>query len=812
MLKNWLKIYLHQIRNNKFFTALNVLGLSIGIAGLIFSILYWNDEHSYNAWNPGKETVFQSINRVSLDEYWASNVAPLEDNLKEFEEVESFCYMDNWYYNEIIQYKNKKEIFKITDAQKTFFEMFPFKFIKGNGKSALKDNASIAISEKAAEKLFGTEDPLGKIVTYSGRKLVVRGVYVIPGKSSMQPDAVTNLIDVRITEAKGEWGWGNFNFGLMIKLKNSDDKNKVTKKIQDLMFKNRIVVWAKKEGITVAEWEKKKGKDQLKVILEPLKDSRLHSITDGFAEGKGNYQFLVIMIGLSILILILSIVNYVNLATANAIKRAKEVGVRKIIGASKSNIVKQFLFETILTTSFSILLALVIVELSLPYYNEFLGKELVIFGSQFYLQIIAIFLITVTVSGIFPAVYVSNFETLKVLKGNFGRSKSGVWLRNGMLILQFSIATFFIIGSYIVYEQVKFISEKDLGFKGDQVISITYRNKYNWREENYKEKIYNRYNMIKSNVSAINGVEQVSTGAFSFGSGNGSTTGFSYKGSENIQGKNMGVDFDMLEMMQIKIKVGRTLSEKFSSDTINSMLVNETALKMMGEKDPIGKEVEWNGRKLKLVGIVKDFNLMGPQEKVQPMVFFHFKTVDWMLQNASKIHVKVKAENIQQTIAEIEKFWTKKVDTDYPFEYDFVDKEYARTYEGFVKQKDLFSLLNIIVILIALFGLFALASYSIQRRMKEIAIRKTLGAETKTLLKDLSKQYIIFCVIGFLIALFPVYFLLGKWLENFAYRIEISLIPFVIGFFALLILTLIVVLSRAYQATKVNVLKYLKYE
>ena len=812
MLKNWLKIYLHQIRNNKFFTALNILGLSIGIAGLIFSILYWNDEHSYNAWNPGKETVFQSINRVSADEYWASNVAPLEDRLKEFEEVESFCYMDNWYYNEIIQYKNKKEIFKITDAQTTFFEMFPFAFLKGDGKSALKDNTSIAISEKVAKKLFGQEEPMGKIVTYSGRKLVVRGVYVIPGKSSMQPDAVTNLIDVRLAEGKGEWGWGNFNFGLMIKLKNSADKEKVIQKIQDLMFENRIVVWAKKDGITVAEWEKKHGKDELKVILEPLTDSRLHSITDGFAEGRGNYQFLVIMIGLSILILILSIVNYVNLATANAIKRAKEVGVRKIIGASKSNIIKQFLFETILTTLFSILLALVIVELSLPYYNNFLGKELIIFGNQFYLQIITIFLVTVTVSGIFPAVYVSNFETLKVLKGNFGRSKSGVWLRNGMLILQFSIATFFIIGSYIVYEQIKFISEKDLGFKGDQVISITYRNKYNWREENYKTKIYNRYNMVKSNVSAINGVDQVSTGAFSFGSGNGSTTGFSYKGSENIQGKNMGVDFGMLEMLQIKIKEGRTLSEKFSSDTINSMLVNETALKMMGEKDPVGKEVDWNGRKLKLVGIVKDFNLMGPQEKVQPMVFFHFKTVDWMLQNANKIHVKVKGDNIQQTIADIEKFWTKNVDTDYPFEYDFVDKEYARTYEGFVKQKNLFSLLNIIVILIALFGLFALASYSIQRRMKEIAIRKTLGAETKTLLKDLSKQYVAFCIIGFLIALFPAYFLLNKWLENFAYRIDISPIPFIIGFFALMILTLIVVLSRAYQATRVNVLKYLKYE
>lgn len=811
MLKNWINIFLYHIKNNKLFTALNVLGLSIGIAGLIFAILYWNDEHSYNEWNPNKERAFQVINRVSATDYWASNVAPLEAHLKtDFNEIESYCYMDNWYYEEIVQYKNKKEILKITDAQKNFFEMFPFDFIQGNAKTALKDNTSIAISKAVAERLFGTENPMGKIVNYSGKKLVVRGVYVVPGKSSMKPNAVTNLIDNRLLAEKENWG--NFSFGLMLKLKNPDDKEKVIAKIQKLMFENRIVKWAKSEGITIEEWLKKNGGDDLKVILEPIKDARLHSITDGYAEGKGNYQFLVIMVGLSVLILILSIVNYINLATANAIKRAKEVGVRKIIGASKSNIIKQFIFETILITTFSILLALVIVELSLPYYNEFLGKKLVIFGNQFYLQLVLIFIITIVVAGIFPAVYVSNFETLKVLKGNFGRSKSGVWLRNGMLILQFAIATFFIIGSYIVYEQIKYISTKDLGFKGDQVLSISYRNKYNWKEENYKKKVYNRYNMIKAEISKINGVEQVATGAFSFGSSNGSTTGFTYKNSHNIQGRNMAVDFGMLEMMQIQIKEGRSLSEKFASDTINSMLVNETALKEMGEKNPIGKEVNWNENKLKIIGIVKDFNLFGPQDKVPPMVFFHFKTVDWMLQNANKIHVKVKAENMEQTIADIEKFWVKNVDTDYPFQYDFVDKEYARTYETYVKQKNLFSLLNVIVILIALFGLFSLASFSIQRRMKEIAIRKTLGAETNVLLKELSKQYIVFCVIGFLIALFPVYYLLNLWLENFAFRIDISIIPFIIGFIVLLILTLVVVLSRAYQATRVDVLKYLKYE
>jgi putative ABC transport system permease protein len=811
MILNWIKIFIYHLKQNKLFSFLNALGLSIGVAGLIFAILYWNDEQSYNDWNPNKETVFQSISKVSPTDYWASNVSPLEEYFKkDFKEIESHCYFENWYFEEVIQYKKKKGVFKITDAQKTFFEMFPFNFIKGDGKTALKDNTSIAVSKETAMKLFGREDVLGEIVTYSGRKLIVRGVYTIPGKSSMQPDAVTSLIDNRISLEKDNWD--NFSFGLLLKLKNPNDRDKVIARIQHLMYQNRVEKWAKDEGLSTEDWLKKHGDDNVKIILEPLKDARLHSITEGFAEGRGNYQFLMIMVGLSFLILILSIVNYINLATANAIKRAKEVGVRKIIGAAKSNIVKQFLFETILITTFSILLSLVIVELTLPYYNDFLGKKLIISGNQFYSYLLLVFVITIIVAGIFPAVYVSNFETLKVLKGNFGRSKSGVWLRNGMLIIQFAIAAFFIIGSYIVYEQIKFISTKDLGFKGEQILSIAYKNKYDWKEEGYKKKVYNRYNMIKQEISKIKGVEELSTGAFSFGSSNGSTTGFSYHNSENIQARNMGVDFGMLEMMQIKIKEGRFLSEKFASDTINSMLVNETALKMMNEKNPIGKEVNWNENKLKIVGVVKDFNLFGPQEKIPPMVFFHFKTVDWMLQNASKIHVKINSEDPQQTIADIEKFWVKNVDSENPFSYDFVNKEYARTYENYVKQKNLFSLLNIIVILIALFGLFALASFSIERRMKEIAVRKTLGAETSVLLKELSKQYIFFCVIGFLIAVFPVYYLLNKWLDNFVFRIDISFYPFLIGFIALLSLTLLVVLSRAYQATRVDVLHYLKYE
>ena len=811
MLKNWTNLFIYHIKNNKLFTFLNVLGLSIGIAGLIFATLYWNEEHSYNEWNPEKENVFQIICKISADDYWANNVAPFEPYFKnDFPELESYCYLHTWYYEEIVQYKDKKQIIKIVDAQKTFFEMFPFPFLKGSAKTALKDKTSIVFSKKAAENLFGSIDIIGKEVTYSGRKLVVTGVYELVGKSSLAPEAVTSLIDQDLKDDKDNWG--NFNYGLLLKLKDPKDKDKIAAKMESFMRKNRAEKWAAEEGLSVDEWIKKNGGDEFKFILEPLETARLHSITEGYAEGKGNYQFLITMFGLSLLILVLSIVNYVNLATANAIRRAKEVGVRKIVGASKMDIIKQFLFETIIMVSFSILLALVVVELSLPYYNSFLGKDLIIFGGQFYLQLIIIFVITIIFAGIFPAVYVSNFETLKVLKGNFGRNKSGIWLRNAMLILQFAIATFFIIGSYIVYEQIDYINKKDLGFKGDQILSINYRNTDDYKLEGYKAKLFSRYNMIKTEISKIKGVEKVATGAFAIGSSNGSSSGFSYKESGNIQGKNMGIDFGMLEMMQIKLKEGRFLSEKFASDTINSMLVNETALKMMGEKNPIGKEVEWNDQKLKIVGVVKDFHIYGPQAEIPPMVFFHFKTVDWMLPNVDKIHVKIDATNSQQTIADIQKFWIKNVDTEYPFTYDFVDKQYARTYASYVKQKNLFTLLNFIVILIALFGLFALATYSIQRRMKEIAIRKTLGAETSVLLKELSKQYILLCIIGFLIAVFPVYYLLTLWLENFVIRISISWIPFAVGFVVLMLLTLLVVLSRAYVATRVNVLKYLKYE
>jgi len=800
MIQNWLKVFVYHFKQHKLFSILNILGLSIGISGLIFAILYWNEEHAYNEWNPEKDKVYEVINDVEGAGKWAWNVAPTAPILEaSSKNIESYCYYTAWYSEEILNYNGKKEMIKkIGAAESNFFSYFPFEFIAGNAKTAIQDQSSIALSEDVAKLFFKDENPIGKQMIYDGKPYAVRGVYRIPGKSSMAPDVMLHLKMDKNSES-----WGDFNYGLMLKIKSPDKVNAVCKEIEKIYYEHRIRKNAAEMGITVQEFIKKYG--VIKVSMTPLAQARLSDLTSGYAEGKGNYQFLMIMMGLSILILVLSIVNYINLATANAIKRAKEIGIRKIIGATKKQIVWQFVFETILVVFGALILSMMIVELALPYYNSFLEKDLEMIGSQFYLQLLLIVIVVIALAGIFPAIYVSNFETLKVLKGNFGRSKNGIWLRNGMLILQFAIATFFIIGSYIVYQQVHYMSSKELGYKGDQIVTIPYRPKRDGTD-------YERYKTFQQELEKIKGVKGVGAGTFNFsGRGASSSTGFTHN-NNNIQAQNMGIDFDLLNMLDIKLLQGRMLTPELASDTASTMLINKVTWDKMGEKDPVGKEIEWNGQKLKVVGIVDNFHLYGLQREIPPMVFFHIKTVSWMQTNINRIYIKVEAQNMDQTIAGLEKFWTQKVDTEYPFKYDFVDKEYARTYDTYIKQRNLFSLLNIVVITIALFGLFALASYSIERRIKEIAIRRTLGAETGMLLKNLSTQYIVFCIIGFILAAMPAYYLLNKWLEDFAFRISITTLPFIIGFVVLLSLTLLIVLSKAYQATRIDILKYLKYE
>ncbi|MCC9062805.1 ABC transporter permease [Flavobacterium piscisymbiosum] len=809
MIFNWFKIFIYHLKQNKLFSFLNVLGLSIGIAGVIFAILYWNNENSYDQWNPEKKNVYQVLNKIgATGDIWASSSIPFGVTCKAtIPEIESICFFDGWYYEEVIKYQNQKWMGKkIIVADYDFFDIFPFPIVKGAKKDILKEKHSVAISEDEAKKIFKNEDPIGKILINDNKPYVIKSVYKIMSPSSIEPNYVFGGLleddDVNI--------WGNFNYTLMIKAKKGTNKEALLKKMQNVSFVNRTMKDAKANGQTPEEYVKKNG--EVKVILDQLDKARLHGTKSAasynFPEGTGNLQLLYIMVGLSLLILILSLVNYINLATASAVKRAKEVGVRKIVGASKMQITSQFIFETAIIVVLAILFALAIVELSLPYYNNFLRKSLTMNGSEFYLQLIFIFGLVIVLAGIFPAIYISNFETLKVLKGNFSRSKSGIWIRNSMLIFQFGIAAFFIIGALIVNSQVNYMISKDLGFSGDQVIKIPFKT----ADRNKK---IEKYLTIKQEVKKLSGVQDVSTFAGSFGSSTNSSSGFTYNGVF-VQPRNVDMDFGFLDMMKIKVVKGRDLSPKYASDTISNWLINETLAKTLGLKNPINTIISsgWGNEKgnlkFKIVGVVKDFHITGLQNKVPPMVFISIKTLKW--NNFDNVYVKVSPNNLTETLDKLKNYWEKNINQDYPFQYEFVNKGFAKTYQEQVKQKDLFFILNLVVIIIAVFGLFALASFSMERRLKEIAIRKTLGAETDLLLKELSKQYVVFCLIGFVIGIVPAYILLQKWLEDFAYRINISVIPFSVALISLLVLTLIIVLTKAYQVTKIDILKYLKYE
>lgn len=808
MIFNWFKIFIYHLRQNKLFSFLNVLGLSIGIAGVIFAILYWNNEHSYDQWNPEKENVYQVMNGIgATGDIWSTSSIPFGQTCKAtIPEIEQICFMNDWYNEGVIKYKDKKIIDKkITKTDNNFFDFYPFPIIKGAKKDILKEKNSVAISENQAKLLFKNEDPIGKTITYDNEAYIVKAVYRIIKPSSVEPNYVFGGI-VREHDLNQ---WGNFSYGLMVKIKKGVDVNTVLKKMHNVNYVNRTLKDAKASGQSVADYIKENG--EIKVILDQLKTRHLHGTkTSGSAspEGSGNLQLLYIMGGLSILILVLSLVNYINLATASAIKRAKEVGVRKVVGASKKQIITQFIFETAIIVTLAILFALAIVELSLPYYNTFLRKTLTMNGGEFYLQLLLIFGLVIILAGIFPAIYISNFETLKVLKGNFSRSKSGIWIRNSMLIFQFGIAAFFIIGALIVNSQVDFMMNKDLGFKGDQIIRIP----FNYQDYNTKGQ---KYATTKQEILKITGVEEVSTFAGTFGNSTNSSSGFTHNGVF-VQPRNVEMDFGFLEMMKIKIVQGRNLSPKFASDTIDNWLVNETLVKDLGLKNPINTVINsgWGNEKgnlkFKIVGVVKDFNISGLQNKVPPMVFINTKTLKW--NNFQNVYAKVSPNNLSETLAKLKTYWEANVNPDYPFDYEFVNKGFAKTYEEQVKQKNLFFILNLVVIIIAVFGLFALASFSMERRLKEIAIRKTLGAETDVLLKELSKQYVIFCLMGFVLGIVPAYILLQKWLENFAFRINVSPFPFSIALVSLLVLTLLIVLAKAYQVTKIDILKYLKYE
>lgn len=806
MLKNWLKIAFVNYRKNWLSTMINVLGLSVGLCVFLLIFIHWQDEKTYEQWNPNKDNIYLVENfNSSFGTIPVSSYPEIFGSKEMFSEIEDATIFNDWGRKKV-SFGNNSAYVSAGATVNSFFNFFPFEKVAGNFKDALSDVSKVALSEETAKLLFEDDylNSIGKAVKIEvdDKNYIVTAIYKIPVANTVfKPDFV--FMNPYMEGSKTQWT--SYSYNGFFKIKPGSDIKALEDKIARKM-REQDEISAKKWGY---ETDKK---NPLKVYLSPLETIKLDAKSDGI--NKGDKKSIMILLGISALILLLSGINLINLKTAQAAQRAKEVGVKKVIGSSKSKLVFQFLMETFIICFVAYILAFAMVELLLPSYNKFLNKDIQLKNISLFIYTGLLLIVFSLVSGLIPALYLSNFKPINTLKGNFARSRHGIWLRNSILTLQLIISSFFIICSLIIHAQVKYMMNKDLGFKGNQVVQIDFK-KTSW-ENNYNAK---KYQLLKSEIARIKGVADITGSIQSIGRGaaNTSVAKDARDSTKTVEGTGLGaIDENYLRFYKIQFLSGRDLNWKIASDTINGAVVNETFAKKLGynSQNALGKEIltGWDDRKkYKILGVVKDFYYNGVDKPIEPVVFFNYDRT-WVKNNMSNLQIKLSGDDINGTLEQIKEFWLTKAEPGYPFEYEFVDKQFAKTFERFQKQQTLFTTLNIVVLVIALLGLFALSSLLIEQKLKDVAIKKTLGADEKTIVWDLTKRFLLICIIAVLISIPFGYFAMNEWLKDFSYRIDMPVWPYVLSMILLLILTFFVVSFKAYRATKINLVKHLKYE
>lgn len=806
MFKNWLKIAFINYRKNWLSTIINILGLSVGLCVFLLIFIHWQDEKSYEQWIPNKENIYLVENKnPSFGIMPVSSYPEIFTSKELFSEIEAATIFNDWGKKKLSFGSNSAYVSAGATVD-SFFDFFPFEKVAGDFKNALSDVSKVVLSEETAKLLFGDEylTSIGKSIKneVDNKNYVVTAIYKKPKDNTVfKPDFL--FMNPFLDGSKTQWT--SYSYYGFFKLKPGSDfkalENKISKKMQQ-----EDEISAKKWGYEVDK------KNPLQVYLSPIANIKLDAKSDGI--NKGDKKSIMILMGLSALILLLSGINLINLKTAQASQRAKEVGVRKAIGSSKSNLILQFLVETFMICFVAYILAFALVELLLPSYNKFLNKEIRLNDPSLFIYTGLLLIVFSLISGLIPAFYLSNFKPINTLKGNFARSRQGVWLRNSILTLQLIISSFFIICSLIIHAQVKYMMNKDLGFKGEQVIQIDFK-KTNW-ENNYN---FKKYKLLKNEISKISGVADVTGSIQSIGRGvaNSSVAKDARDTTKTVESTSLGaIDENYLRFYKIKFLAGRDLNWKITSDTINGAVVNETFASKLGynSKNAIGKEIltGWDDRKkYKILGVVNDFYYGGVDKPISPVVFFNYDR-NWIKNNMQNVQIKLSGNDIDGTLERIKEFWLTKAEPGYPFDYEFVDKQFAKTFEKFQKQQTLFTTLNIVVLVIALLGLFALSSLLIEQKLKDVSIKKTLGANERTIIWDLTKRFLIICFLAVLLSIPISYYAMNEWLKDFSYRMDMPVWPYILSMILLLILTFVVVSFKAYRATKINLVKYLKYE
>jgi putative ABC transport system permease protein len=789
MIKNLLKTALRHIRKHLGYSVLNILGLTLGISSALFLIIYVADEVSYDRYHEKADRIYRVSSKITEpDDQFTWNVAQIPFGpqvVQDYPEVQSFVRFIPM-SRALYKYEDKEfneENFFYVDS--TLFDIFTYEVIKGDIKSALVEPKKIILTEKIATKYFGNTEPIGKTLTTGTETYEVTGVIKdIPSNSHFRFDAVASRNN--LPKQLGDWG----NFGIFTYL----------------LFPENFDVEAfevKMQGMYETYMKPIFGSLNISIeyILEPITKIHLYSTNAGEPEPTGSITYVYIFGIVALFLVLIAAMNYMNLATARSTKRAREVGLRKVVGSRRSTLVLQFLTESTIFTIISLIFSIIILVVLLPEFNLLAGKSFdlhVLYSPVVLLTLLGTIVIVGIFGGSYPAFFLSRFSPVTVLKGEITQGSAGNLFRKILVIIQFSISVIMIICTLVVFKQLNYLKTMDQGFNQKNVIALQ-----------LNQTMIGKYPVLKQLLLENTNIKYVTSTNVAVGEGSPKVI-FNVETDQGMSQKGVNfaiVDHDFIETLGITIINGRDFQEDMPSDTLTGVVVNETFAKRMNWSDPIGKKVEVgdaNTIRARVIGVMKDYHQTGMYNEIESLMLI-YRTLN------NVIYIKLNDTNIQQSIGYIETKW-KEIFPDQPFTYTFLSERFNRQFEADEKRGFVFTLFTILAILIACLGLFGLVSYTVEQRTKEIGIRKVFGASEGTILGMISKDFLLLVSVSIVIS-FPVaYYFMSNWLQNYVYRSEIGVLLFVTAAALTLLITFLTISYKAYQASIMNPANSIKTE
>ncbi|KQS33491.1 ABC transporter permease [Dyadobacter sp. Leaf189] len=809
MLQNYLKIAWRNLQKHKFYSSLNIFGLSLGLASCLLITLYVIDELSYDKSFDAADRIYRvnsDIRFGGADMTLAVAPDPLAFTLlKDYPQLESVARLrDDGSF--LVRRKNATESLKedvVCYADSTFFDVFSIPLIAGDRKRVLREPLTMVISERVAQKYFGSENPVGQILVLDNNlTYTVTGVMKnIPEHSHLS--ALNMLMAMSAYPESREDNWGSHNFVTYLKLREGVKAAQFEKNF-DTILEKYTSSWLKQVmGATLGEM--RKSGSSIKYSLMLLTDIHLRSDRKAEISANGNIQYVYIFGIVAIFLLAIACVNFMNLATARSSNRAKEVGVRKALGSKRSFLMSQFLTEAILLSLLSLVLALVLAYAALPFFNNLANKHISFPFESLLFWIVAVSTAVVVgvLAGSYPAFFLSAFTPLKVLRGAIEQNGKGGYLRNALVVFQFVVSVMLIIGTGVIYNQLNYIQTKKLGYDKEQVLIIKNTYALDKKARAFKEEVAQLPNIQSATLTSFLPTPSARTDNTFFPEGE-------MQQEKGISMQRWTVDHDYIKTLDLKMKSGRAFQRDFPSDS-SGIIINEAAAKILGYADPVGKRIydlvmdsAGTRRTYTVLGVVKDFHYESLRKNIGALSMI-------LAPSNGLVVVRIKAANYTQTVDRIEALW-KQMAPGQPFNFGFMDEDFDQEYRSEQRVGQIFITFAVISIIIGCLGLFGLSAYTAERRTKEIGVRKVLGASVPNIIALLSKDFLKLVLLSILIGSPVAWYAMNSWLKDFAYHIDISWWMFAAAGALAIVIALLTVSFQSIKAALMNPVRSLKSE